>query len=322
MKILINDGLSPTAVKILKNSGFDVVETRVSQPQLINFINTYKIEILLIRSATTVRKEVIDSCPSLRIIGRAGVGMDNIDVTYARKKGLLVVNTPEASSRSVAELVFAHLFGGVRNLHDSNRNMPLEGDSNFKKLKKFYSSGIELQGKTLGIIGLGRIGKEVAKIAFGCGMNVIATPPDDQITQVLLSFPNNQSIELDVPITSFENLIKTSDFITIHVPAQKSFLIGREEIAKMKNGVGIINTARGGIVDELALLEGLETERISFAGLDVFENEPSPSISVLMHPKISLSSHIGGSTIEAQERIGLELAQKIIGCFQNTTQAH
>lgn len=320
MKILTNDGLSSKGIKVLRDAGFEVIETRVAQQQLINFINTHEIEILLVRSATLVKKELIDSCPSLRIIGRAGVGMDNIDVTYAQKKGLMVFNTPEASSRSVAELVFAHLFSGIRNLHDSNRNMPLEGDSNFKNLKKVYSTGTELQGKTLGIIGLGRIGKEVAKIAFGCGMHVIATPPEDKITHVSLSFPNNQNISLDIPITTFENLIETSDFITVHIPAQKSFLINHKEISKMKTGVGIINTARGGIIDESALLEGLESGKISFAGLDVFENEPTPSISILMHPGISLSPHIGGSTVEAQDRIAIELATKIIGCFKNSAK--
>lgn len=322
MKILINDGLSPKGVKVLKNSGFEVIEIRVAQSQLINFINTHEIEILVVRSATEVRKDVIDSCPSLKIIGRAGTGLDNIDVGYAKNKGLLILNTPEASSRSVAELVFAHLFGGIRNLHDSNRNMPLEGDSNFKKLKKLYSSGTELQGKTLGIIGLGRIGKEVAKMAFGCGMNVIATPPEDEITHVLLSFPGNQKIKLDIPITTFENLLETSDFITIHIPAQKSYLISHQEISKMKNGVGIINTARGGLIQESALLEGLESGKISFAGLDVFENEPAPSISILMHPGISLSPHIGGSTVEAQDRIGIELAEKIVGCFENISKSY
>lgn len=316
MKILANDGISEKGAEALKNSGFEVVRTRVAQSQLIPFINTHHIEILLVRSATKVQKDLIDGCPSLRIIGRAGVGMDNIDVDYAKNRGLTVINTPHASSKSVAELVFAHLFGGVRFLYDSNRNMSLEGDSHFKSLKKHYGSGRELSGKTLGIIGFGRIGKEVAKIAFGCGMRVIATSPEDKNNTISLDFYGGKSIDLEVEILSFDEVLAESDFITLHVPAQKKPLIGKEEFLKMKIGAGIINTSRGGVIDEVALLEALESETISFAGLDVFENEPTPAIAVLMNEKISLSPHIGGSTIEAQDRIGLELAAQISVCLE------
>jgi len=165
MKILANDGISASGVEQLTQAGFEVITTNVAQEQLVQYINENQIVALLVRSATTARKDLIDACPSLKIIGRGGVGMDNIDVEYAREKGLSVINTPAASSLSVAELVFAHLFGCVRFLHDSNRNMPLEGESNFKGLKKAYAKGIELRGKTMGIIGFGRIGQEVAKIA-------------------------------------------------------------------------------------------------------------------------------------------------------------
>jgi len=322
MKILINDGLSNEGINLLKDSGFEVVETRVAQSQLINFINTHKIDILIVRSATKIKKELINSCPSIKVIGRAGVGMDNIDVTYAKSQGITVLNTPEASSRSVAELVFAHLLGGARFLHGSNRNMPLEGDSNFKTFKKYYSRGQELQGKILGIIGLGRIGKEVAKIAFGLGMRVIATAPEDGYSSVTLSFQDNQKITLDVTILPFDEILKQSNFITLHVPAQEKPLIGEKEISTMKNGVGIINTSRGGVVEEKALLNGIESGKILFAGLDVYENEPNPSIHTLMNPEISLTPHIGGSTIEAQSRIGIELASKIISCLKETPQNH
>ena len=173
MKILANDGISQSGVEALEKGGFEIITTNVAQEQLKNYINENNIVGLLVRSATTVRKELIDKCPSLKLIGRGGVGMDNIDVEYARSKGLSVINTPAASSHSVAELVFSHLFSCVRFLHDSNRNMPLEGDSNFKKLKKNYSKGTELKGKTLWVIGFGRIGQETAKIALGIGMNVL-----------------------------------------------------------------------------------------------------------------------------------------------------
>lgn len=177
MRILANDGISENGKKVLEKEGFEVLTTHVAQEQLANYINENKVSVLLVRSATTVRKDIIDSCPSLKIIGRGGVGLDNIDVSHAQKKGIQVINTPAASSDSVAELVFAHLFGGVRFLHDANRTMPLEGDSRFSQLKKSYSNGTELRGKTLGVIGFGKIGQATAKIALGIGMQVIFYDP-------------------------------------------------------------------------------------------------------------------------------------------------
>ncbi len=312
MKILANDGISQSGIKELEDAGFEVLTVHVAQEQLQNYINEHQIEVLLVRSATKVRKDLIDNCPSIKIIGRGGVGMDNIDVEYARDNGIEVINTPAASSESVAELVFAHLFGGVRFLHDANRNMPLEGDTRFKELKKSYSAGRELRGKTLGIIGFGRIGRQVAKIALGCGMKVIASDHEVGEADITLTFYDGQKITLKIKTAPIKKLIKHSDFISLHVPAQSGYLIGREEFSKMKDGVGIINTARGGIVDEKALLEAVEDGKVAFAALDVFENEPTPSVKVLMHDKISLSPHIGAATLEAQDRIGKELAEQII----------
>ena len=242
--------------------------------------------------------------------------MDNIDVDYARSKGIEVINTPAASSASVAELVFAHLFGGVRFLYDSNRLMPLEGDSRFKDLKKNYAKGKELRGKTLGIIGFGRIGKEVAKIALGIGMKVIASDRTEGEALITLEFHNHQEIKIPIKTEPVDQLIQHSDFISLHVPAQKEPLIGREEIERMKDGVAIINASRGGVIDEVALIEALESGKVSFAGLDTFEQEPSPAIQVLMNGKVSLSPHIGASTMEAQDRIGVELAEQIIAKFR------
>jgi D-3-phosphoglycerate dehydrogenase len=312
MKVLANDGISQSGIDILKDAGFEVLTVHVAQEQLQNYINEHKIEVLLVRSATKVRKDIIDSCPSLKIIGRGGVGMDNIDVEYARENGIEVINTPAASSESVAELVFAHLFGGVRFLHDSNRNMPLEGDTRFKELKKSYGAGRELRGKTLGIIGFGRIGRQVAKIALGCGMKVIASDHEVGEADITLTFYDGQNITLKIKTAPIDKLIKHSDFISLHVPSQSGYLIGKEEISKMKEGVGIVNAARGGVLDENALLEAIEDGKVSFAALDVFENEPTPSIKVLMHDKISLTPHIGAATNEAQDRIGVELANQII----------
>ncbi len=312
MKILANDGISKSGIDTLKEAGFEVLDVHVAQEQLQNYINEHKVDVLLVRSATKVRKDIIDNCPTLKIIGRGGVGMDNIDVDYALKNDIKVINTPTASAASVAELVFAHLFGGVRFLHDSNRNMPLEGESRFNELKKKYSAGHELRGKTLGIIGFGKIGREVAKIALGCGMNVIASDRESGKADITLSFFDGQSITLEIRTEPVEKLMKKSDFISLHVPSQSGYLIGKEEISRMKDGVGIVNASRGGVLHEVALLEAIESGKVSFAALDVFEGEPSPSIQILMNEGVSLSPHIGGSTIEAQDRIGTELAEQII----------
>jgi D-3-phosphoglycerate dehydrogenase len=238
--------------------------------------------------------------------------MDNIDVEYAREKGIHVINTPASSSESVAELVFAHLFSGVRFLHDSNRNMPLEGDNNFEALKKAYANGIELRGKTLGIIGFGRIGKAVARIALGIGMRVIASDRHIGSTEIKVDFYNGQSINVEVPTEPVADIFRHSDFITLHVPAQEGYVIGEAELQSMKDGVGIINCARGGVIDEVALINALEGGKVLFAGLDVFEDEPTPAVQILMHPQISLTPHIGAATLEAQDRIGTELAEQII----------
>ena len=312
MKILANDGLSEKAIKILEGAGFEVLTTKVAQNQLANFINEEHVEILLVRSATQAKKDLIDACPALKLIGRGGVGMDNIDVTYAREKGIKVINTPKASSHSVAELTFAHLFSVVRFLYDANRNMPLEGDTRFNELKKDYAHGHELKGKTLGIIGLGRIGRAVATIALGLGMKVIAYDPEQQEATITLSFFDGRSLDFVIKTISKKEVLEEADFITLHIPAQKEAVIGEKEFQQMKDGVGIVNVARGGVIDEEALLHALEHEKVAFAGLDVFEGEPTPSIRILMHPRVSLSPHIGAATLEAQERVGDELAEQII----------
>jgi len=311
-KILANDGISNSGVLALEAAGYEVLTTNVAQEQLANFINEEQITGLLVRSATQVRKELIDACPGLRLIGRGGVGMDNIDVAYAREKGLHVINTPASSSASVAELVFAHLFGGVRFLYDANRNMPLEGDKNFKGLKKNYGKGTELRGKTLGVLGFGRIGQATAKIALGIGMKVIYHDPFLEEAQINLPFYDGQSVSFNLKSCSKEELLKSSDFITLHVPAQKEYVIGKADFEIMKNGVGLVNAARGGVIDEVALVAAIDSGKVSFAGLDVFESEPVPEVRILMHPKISLSPHIGAATGEAQDRIGTELAEQII----------
>ncbi len=315
MKILANDGIAQSGIDMLQKAGYEVITTNVPQDQLESYINENKIDVILVRSATQVRAELIDACPSIKIIGRGGVGMDNIDVAYAREQGLHVINTPAASSHSVAELVFAHFFGMARFLHDSNRNMPLEGESNFKGLKKSYGKGVELMGKTLGIIGFGRIGQEAAKIGIGLGMKVVAFDlfVEEQVLPV--EFFDGQKLEFSIKTTTKEDVLKQADFLSLHVPAQKEYVISDKEIAMMKEGTFMVNAARGGVVNEVALVKALESGKLKAAALDVFEKEPKPEVQLLMNPLLSLTPHIGGATGEAQSRIGSELASQIINIF-------
>ena len=316
MKVLANDGISKSGVDKLESNGFEVITNKVNQEDLVNYINENSIEVILVRSATQVRKEIIDHCKSVKIIGRGGVGMDNIDVEYARDKGLIVINTPAASSQSVAELVMTHLFSISRFVFDSNRNMPINGAAEFKVLKKKYAKGIELREKTLGIIGFGRIGQFTAKYALGAGMNVLAYDPFIEKTTIDLKIAN-QEIKVPISTCSLEKLLKNSDFISLHVPMPKDGqpLISTNEFNSMKKGVRIVNAARGGVIDESALVKAIKNEIVSFAALDVFVGEPYPNESLLKNEKISLTPHIGAATSEAQDRIGTELADKIINFY-------
>jgi len=312
MKVLANDGIALSGVKALEAAGYEVDLTTVAQDQLQKHINENEVDVLLVRSATTVRTDIIDNCPSLKIIGRGGVGMDNIDVEYAREKGLNVINTPAASSHSVAELVFAHLSGMVRFLHQSNREMPLEGDSKFKQFKKAYAKGVELRGKTIGILGFGRIGQATAKVALGLGMKVIAFDPFMDEANLEVEFFDHQSLFFNINTITKEEVLQQADFISLHVPAQKDYVISTKEFEMMQDGVCIVNAARGGVIDEVALVAALESGKVAHAALDVFENEPTPEIQLLMNPNLSLTPHIGAATGEAQDRIGTELASQII----------
>ncbi len=312
-KILANDGIDAVGKELLEKAGFTVVTDKVAQENLAQELNDKGYVALTVRSATKVRKDVIDACPGLKVIGRGGVGMDNIDVDYARGKGINVINTPAASSNSVAELVFAHLFNAVRFLYDSNRQMPVNGEEKFDDLKKKYAKGVELRGKTIGIVGFGRIGQYAAKMALGLGMKVLAYDPFVTEALIDIEIEGASPVKVKLKPVSLEQVLQNSDFISFHVPGGK--LIGKTEIASMKNGVILINAARGGVINEDDLIEGLNSGKISHACLDVFENEPKPSTAILKHPKISLTPHIGAATNEAQERIGVELAEKIIAAL-------
>lgn len=312
IKILANDGIHPDGKLLLDEAGFEVETTKVPQDELVNELPGY--DVIIVRSATKVRKELIDACPDLKIIARGGVGLDNIDAEYARSKGIAVFNTPNASSRAVAELVFTHAFGLARMVNQANRYM-LGGD--FEKLKKSCSEGIQLRGRTLGIIGFGRIGQESARIGIGLGMKILACDLVVNEADIHINVFNSQEVSLSVKLetSSWDEVLRKSDFITLHVPGGKQALIGAEEFAKMKDGVFIINTARGGTIDEDALLAALASGKVAGAGLDVFVGEPTPRKEILEHPRISVSPHIGGSTREAQSSIGMELAEQIIDHF-------
>lgn len=312
MKVLANDGVSQSGISALEAAGHEVITTTVAQEQLQNYINENNISVLLVRSATKVRKDIIDNCPGLKIIGRGGVGMDNIDVDYARSKGIKVINTPAASSHSVAELVFGHFYGLARFLHNSNRDMPLEGDKNFKALKKAYAKGTELKGKTLGVIGFGRIGQATAKIGIGAGMAVVAYDPFIEDANLKLDFFDGQSAHFSIKTISKDEVLKQADFLTLHVPAQTDYIIDEKDFNLMKDGVIIANAARGGVINEVALIKAIESGKVARAALDVFEKEPQPEVQLLMNAALSLTPHTGAATNEAQDRIGTELAEQII----------
>lgn len=312
MIVLANDGISEKGIQLLKEADITVLDARVSAEHLSNFINENNVDVLLVRSATQVRKNLIDECPNLKIIGRGGVGMDNIDVDYAIDKGIYIINTPKASCKSVAELVFAHFFSLARFLHESNRLMPLEGETKFNTLKKSFNNATELSGKTLGVIGMGNIGLEVIKIGISLGMSIVAYNRTPKTENVKISFFDGQSLHFEIKSVNLDEVLKKSDFISINISNAEKYFIDNEQIVMMKEGVFIANTARGGVLNEVALIDAIERGKVAGAALDVFENEPNPEIEILMNPALSLSPHIGGNTLEAQNRIAEELAEQII----------
>lgn len=311
--ILANDGLDKIATDKLIAKGFKVSAPKYSQTDLPNHI--HDADVVVVRSASKIRKPEIDAASKLKLIIRAGVGIDNIDVAYAESKGIKVSNTPLASSHSVAEMVFAHLFSGVRFLHESNRQMQQNGTTHFNELKSTYSNGIELKGKTLGIIGFGNIGMEIARMALSLRMNVIAYDLHPRKVTLEINFANNQMLSFPIKTISKDDVIAQSDFITVNVSG-KDEVITKSDFEKMKAGVGIINCARGGVINENDLVEYLNNGKVAFAGIDVFANEPTPFEGLLKHPHVSLSPHISSSTIECQQRIGEEVAEIIIKFFE------
>lgn len=312
IKILVNDGIHPDGKTQLEAAGFQVDTDKVAQEDLPTQLPNY--DVIVVRSATKVRTDLIDQCPNLKIIARGGVGLDNIDVDYARGKDVAVMNTPAASSQAVAELAFAHMFSLARFVYDSNRQMPSKGATEFKSLKKTYSKGVQLRGKNIGIIGFGRIGQETARVAIGLGMNVI--PVDPFIKEATINMNvGGHDFSVTIPTVEMDQMLANADFLSLHIPFTGKAVLGKAEFSKMKDGLILVNAARGGTVDEVALLEALESGKVAAAGLDVFDSEPTPRKELLEHPRVSLTPHIGASTQAAQRNIGLELADQIIAFF-------
>ncbi len=299
VRILASDGMEQGAVDQLTSLGFEVVDKHYQGEELTQAVKEF--DVIVVRSATKVREPLIDASletGKLKLIIRGGVGVDNIDVAYAQSKGIKVRNTPNASSASVAELAIGHMFAVARHIHIANYTMR-NGEWN----KKHYS-GIELSGKTLGLIGMGRIARETAKRAAALGMRVIYTnrsghkPENDPFSHV-----------------SLDELLASSDFISLHMPKADGYLLGKAEFARMKEGAYIINTARGSLVDEDALCDALDAGKVAAAAVDVFAEEPTKNTRLTTHAKISMTPHIGAATDEAQQRIGEEIIQIITESF-------
>ena len=311
MKILANDGISTSGETLLIEAGHEILNHRVSQEHLVQFINENQVEVLLVKNATSIDHQVIDSCKSLKIIGKAGTEMNNVAVDYAIEKGLYVISTPNSYARATAELVFAHFFSLARFLHDSNRMMPLEGDSKFNLLKKTYQNAAELFGKTLGVIGSGNNTLEVIKMGISLGMNVIIFNENSKSEKVNLDFFDGQKLVFELKSVKFEEILEKSDFISILNTEKSGYLIDSEEFEIMKNGAYLVNIAKGA-VNEVTLVDYLENKKLAGAALDVFEYEPKPDIQVLMNPSLSLSPNLATVTTDAIEKTGKELAEQII----------
>lgn len=313
MKILANDGIAEYGEYLFHKAGLKLLDNRVSQEHLIDFINENEVDVLLVKNATKVNKELINNCPTIKLIGKAGADFQNIDVDYAEAKGIYVINTPKASAKAVAEMVFAHFFTLIRFLHDSNRNMPLEGDIKFNLLKKSYLNASEISGKTLGLIGFDENAKEVAKKAIALGMEIIVYAEENKTENIALEFFDGRSIDFEIQtISQLDELLKNSDFISIHTPKKEKYIIDDQEFQQMRDNVFIANVMHPGTINEVALIDYIEHKKVAGAALDVFETEPKPEVQILMNPSLSLSPHVAEQTIETEERIWIDLTRQII----------
>ena len=312
MKILANEGLSTEATAILIEKNIDVITNKVAQEQLIPFINSNNIDVLIVRNATKIRLNLLLECPTLKVICKGGNKLEKEIELQISASGKELVYAEESTAVAIAEMVFAHLFSCARMLYDANRLMPLEGDSNFESLQKGFASGQELRGKTLGIIGFNASGKEVAKYATALGMRVLISDSTAENPEVTVDFYSGQTVSVTLEDVERNVLLANADYISLHIDEQEDYVISKADFDLMKDGVGIINCAFGRALNEVDLIAALEEEKVLFAGIDRFEEEPNPAIQVLMHPQISLSPNIARSSIEVQERADLEFAKVLL----------
>lgn len=309
MKVLVNN-LSQSGNVILNEANFEVITTKVAKEQLANYINNNQIDVVVFETPEDFNAELVDTCSSLKLIAFKNLIEENSDIQYAKDQGLYVIDATKSSAIAIAEMTFAHLFGMVRFLHQSNREMPLEGDINFRMLQKAYK-GTELKGKTIGIIGMNAAGIETAKIALGIGMKVIMTNHEPKSILIPIDFFDGQSIDFSFEAVELNKVLTEADFITIHTNAFDEYIIDTPQFEKLKNGVGIINMVQGAI-NEVTLINAIEAKKVKFAALDAFEKQPTPEIQLLMNPEISLSPNVSLHTFETEERISIELANQIV----------
>jgi len=302
MRILVCDPIDNEGIRRLEGAGFVVdVKPAIAHDELRKIVPNY--DVLVVRSRTKVSREVLDAGTALKVVGRAGAGLDNIDVEAAEKKGVKVLNTPEAPAEAVAELTIGLLLSLTRKIPSADRTMKKE------EWVKKELMGWELKGKTLGTIGLGNVGEKVARMAKAFGMEILVTkrtPPDPALLR-----------ELRAEFVTLQDLLQRSDIITIHIPytPQTHHMIGKKELQMTKRGAFIINTSRGAIVDEKALLEALQSGRLRGAGLDVYESEPPKDWTLMKLPNVVCTPHIGAQTDEAQKTASTLLAEKIIAAL-------
>ncbi len=309
MKIL-GTNLTLKAKEILKNAQMEIIEEQVSQSKLINFVEEHFIEGIIFDTLEHFNSDIIDACPHIKLIAFKEEIEENSDIQFAKDQGIHIIDIQESTATSKAELCIAHLTGMVRFLHQSNREMPLEGDMNFENLHHNFI-GTELKGKTLGIIGINSVCKELVRISIGLGMKPLITDHEPKNLSVPVEFFDGQTIDFQLEYSDFNELISQSDFLIINTSGNGVYIIDDYHFEKMKKGVGIISISKGG-VNEIALINAIENKKVMFAGLDVFENQPNPEIQLLMNPELSLSPNLSSQTYEAQIKISEELANAIV----------
>lgn len=311
MRVLANDGLPENSKETLVSLGFEIKEVRVALEQLVAYTQKNEIEVLLLQQGTTLNKSIIDDLRHLKAIVFAGVLVNLELIDYIKSNGITVIWAEESLANATAEMAIAHLFSGARLLQEANRNMPLEGDTTFKSLQHAYSSGVELSGKTLGIIGMNLAGQFLAQKALGLGMHVVYTDSVTQHIKAEFELPNGLVFPVEMDAIPMDEVLEQAHFISIHTKYFQRYIVNKASFEKAKNLIGIINCAYPEAINEVDLVEQIDKEAILFAGLDRFEEEPHPAIQVLMQPAFSLSPNIATATHESQHLVWNEIIVKI-----------